>query len=103
MVPHTRSKKRRFAFQTFTETTATAPSTLGFGITHHHHEGGDGTKCGSCLLPAASGLQISEMLESAYRTHVVESRLIVVVLVPADEALEPRVIRAELRRSPIEA
>jgi hypothetical protein len=47
MVPHTRSKKWRFAFQTFTETTATAPSTLGFGITHQPHEGGDGAKCGA--------------------------------------------------------
>ena len=42
-----RSKKRRFAFQTFTETPATAPSILGFGITHQPHEGGDGAKCGA--------------------------------------------------------
>ena len=94
MVPHARSKKWRFAFQRITETPTTTPSRLGFGNTHQPHEGGDGAKCGSCLLPAASGLQISEMLKSAYRTHVVESRLIVVVLVPTDEALEPRVIRA---------
>ncbi len=37
---NTRSKKRRFAFQTFTETPANTPSTLGFGITHQPHEGG---------------------------------------------------------------
>ena len=42
-----RSKKRRFAFQTFTETPATTPSTLGCGITHQPHEGGDGAKCGA--------------------------------------------------------
>jgi len=42
-----RSKKRTFAFQTFTETPTTTPSTLGFGITHQPHEGGDGTKCGA--------------------------------------------------------
>ena len=41
------SKKRRFAFQTFTETSATTPSTLCFGITHQPHEGGDGAKCGA--------------------------------------------------------
>ena len=41
------SKKWRFAFQTFTETPATTPSTLGFGITHQPHEGGDGAKCGA--------------------------------------------------------
>ena len=40
MVPHARSKKWRFAFQTFTETPATTPSILGFGITHQPHEGG---------------------------------------------------------------
>jgi hypothetical protein len=44
---YTRSKKWRFAFQTFTETPATAPSILGFGITHQPHEGGDGAKCGA--------------------------------------------------------
>jgi hypothetical protein len=42
-----RSKKRHFAFQTFTETPAATPSTLGFGITHQPHEGGDGAKCGA--------------------------------------------------------
>ena len=47
MVPHTRSKKQRFAFQTFTETPANTPSILGFGITHQPHEGGDGAKCGA--------------------------------------------------------
>ena len=47
MVPHTRSKKRRFAFQTFPETPATTPATLGFGISHQPHEGGDGAKCGA--------------------------------------------------------
>ena len=47
MVPHTRSKKQRFAFQTFTETPATTPSILGFGISHQPHEGGDGAKCGA--------------------------------------------------------
>ena len=39
------SKKRRFAFQTFTETPGTTPPILGFGITHQPHEGGDGAKC----------------------------------------------------------
>ena len=38
------SKKLRFAFQTFTETPANTPSTLGFGISHQPHEGGDGAK-----------------------------------------------------------
>ena len=47
MVPHARSKKWRFAFQTFTETLASTPSTLGFGISHQPHEGGDGAKCGA--------------------------------------------------------
>jgi hypothetical protein len=47
MVPHMRSKKQRLAFQTFTETPATSPSILGFGITHQPHEGGDGAKCGA--------------------------------------------------------
>ena len=42
-----RSKKWRFAFQTCTETPATTPSILGFGISHHPHEGGDGAKCGA--------------------------------------------------------
>jgi len=42
-----RSKKRRFAFQTFTETPTTPPSIQGFGITHQPHEGGDGAKCGA--------------------------------------------------------
>ena len=42
-----RSKKQRFAFQTFTETPADTPSTLGCGITHQPHEGGDGAKCGA--------------------------------------------------------
>jgi hypothetical protein len=55
MVPHTRSKKWRFAFQTFTETTATAPSTLGFGITHQPHEGGDGPERGTKLLCSGPG------------------------------------------------
>ena len=32
-----------FAFETFTET-PTTPSTLGFGITHQLHEGGEGAK-----------------------------------------------------------
>ena len=41
------SKKRRFAFQTFTESPTTTPSLLGFGITHQPHEGGDGAKCGA--------------------------------------------------------
>jgi len=41
------SKKLRFAFQTFTETPANTPSTLGFGMTHQPHEGGDGAKCGA--------------------------------------------------------
>jgi len=41
------SKKRHFAFQTFTETPTITPSTLGFGITHQPHEGGDGAKCGA--------------------------------------------------------
>jgi hypothetical protein len=44
-----RSKKQRFAFQTFTETPATTPSILGFEITHQPHEGGDGAKCGAKL------------------------------------------------------
>ena len=44
-----RSKKWRFAFQTCTETPADTPSTLGFGITHQPHEGGDGAKCGAKL------------------------------------------------------
>jgi len=43
----TRSKKQRFAFQTFTETPPATPSILGFGITHQPHEGGDGAKCGA--------------------------------------------------------
>ena len=47
MVPHMRSKKQRFAFQTFTETPPATPSTLGFGITHQPHEGGDGANCGA--------------------------------------------------------
>jgi hypothetical protein len=47
MMPHMRSKKRRFAFQTFTETPAITPSILRFGITHQPHEGGDGAKCGA--------------------------------------------------------
>jgi hypothetical protein len=42
-----RSKKQRFAFQTFTETPPATPSILGFGITHQPHEGGDGAKCGA--------------------------------------------------------
>ncbi len=42
-----RSKKRRFAYQTCTETPAITPSILGFGITHQPHEGGDGAKCGA--------------------------------------------------------
>jgi hypothetical protein len=53
-----RSKKWRFAFQTFTETPATTPSTLGFGITHQPHEGGDGAKFAdtSCItIGKASG------------------------------------------------
>ena len=44
---HSRSKKWRFAFQTFTESPAATPSILGFGITHQPHEGGDGAKCGA--------------------------------------------------------
>ena len=47
MVPHMRSKKQRFAFQTFTETPPATPSTLGFGISHQPHEGEDGAKCGA--------------------------------------------------------
>ena len=47
MVPHMRSKKQRFAFQTFTETPPATPSILRFGITHQPHEGGDGAKCGA--------------------------------------------------------
>ena len=47
MVPHPRSKKQRFAFQTFTENPTATPSILGFGITHQPHEGGDGAKCGA--------------------------------------------------------
>jgi hypothetical protein len=47
-----RSKKQRFAFQRFTETPTATPSTLGFGITHQPHEGGDGAKsCGLSSLP----------------------------------------------------
>jgi hypothetical protein len=42
-----RSKKWRFAFQTFTETPTITPSTLGFGITHQPHGSGDGAKCGA--------------------------------------------------------
>ena len=42
-----RSKKRCFAFQTFTETPAKTPPTLGFGITHQPHGSGDGAKCGA--------------------------------------------------------
>jgi hypothetical protein len=42
-----RSKKRHFAFQTFTETPTNIPSIQGFGITHQPHEGGDGAKCGA--------------------------------------------------------
>jgi hypothetical protein len=42
-----RSKKQRFAFQTFTETPTTTPSILRFGISHQPHEGGDGAKCGA--------------------------------------------------------
>jgi hypothetical protein len=49
MVPHMRSKKQRFAFQTFTETPVATPSTLWFGITHHPHEGWDGAKCSAKL------------------------------------------------------
>jgi len=45
--PQVRSKKRRFAFQTFTETSAATPSTMGVGITHQPHGGGDGAKCGA--------------------------------------------------------
>jgi hypothetical protein len=37
---YTRSKKWRFAFQTFTETPTITPSTMEFGITHQPHEGG---------------------------------------------------------------
>jgi hypothetical protein len=44
-----RSKKRHFAFQTSTETPATTPSILGFGITHQPHEGGDGAKFADTL------------------------------------------------------
>jgi hypothetical protein len=47
MVPHMRSKKQRFAFQTFTETPPATPSILRFGISHQPHEGGDGAKCGA--------------------------------------------------------
>jgi hypothetical protein len=43
----TRSKKQRFAFQTFTETPATTPSIQGSEISHQPHEGGDGAKCGA--------------------------------------------------------
>jgi len=35
----TRSKKQRFAFQTFTETPPATPSILRFGISHQPHEG----------------------------------------------------------------
>jgi hypothetical protein len=42
-----RSKKQRSAFQTFTETPTTRPSTLGFGITHQPQGSGDGAKCGA--------------------------------------------------------
>ena len=51
MVPYTRSKSGRFAFQTFTETTATTPSIQGLGITHQPHEGEDGAKCGAKFAP----------------------------------------------------
>lgn len=50
------SKKRRLAFQTFTETHSNTASILGFGITHQHHGSGDGAKCGakfadtSCII-----------------------------------------------------
>ena len=47
MVPHPRSKKQRFAFQTFTETPAATPSILELGITHQPHGSGDGAKCGA--------------------------------------------------------
>ena len=42
-----RSKNWRFAFQTFSETPARTPSTLGFGIMHQPHGSGDGAKCGA--------------------------------------------------------
>jgi hypothetical protein len=42
-----RSKKQRFAFQTFTETPTNIPSIQGFGITHQPHGIGDGAKCGA--------------------------------------------------------
>ena len=42
-----RSKKQSFAFQTFTETPTITSSTLGCGITHQPHEGGDGAKYGA--------------------------------------------------------
>ena len=58
-----RSKKQCFAFQTFTETPTTTPSTLGFGITHQPHEGGDGAKCGAKF--AATPCVISKEATSA--------------------------------------
>jgi len=56
-----RSKKQRFAFQTFIETPTTAPSILRFGITHHPHEGGDGAKCGakSAATPCVINLEVT--------------------------------------------
>ena len=54
-------KKRHFAFQTFTEAPVITPSTLGFGITHQPHEGGDGAKCGAkfAATPCIISLQAS--------------------------------------------
>ena len=70
MVPHTRSKKWRFAFQTCNETPATTPSILGFGITHQPHEGGDGAKfadtpCFICREVTGAGPEWKDCAEFA--------------------------------------
>jgi hypothetical protein len=52
------SKKRRFAFQTFTETPGTTPPILGFGITHQPHEGGDGAKCGAKFADTPCAIKV---------------------------------------------
>jgi hypothetical protein len=68
MVPHPRSKKQRLAFQTFTETPVTTPSTLGFGITHQPHEGGDGAKCGAKFADTPASLSV-RLVERDHRKN----------------------------------
>ena len=70
-----RSKKWRLAFQTFTETPATAPPTLGFGITHQPHEGGDGAKCGAKFADT-SCITISKATSGCWSLELQQTRTV---------------------------